>query len=86
MDAMNYLSSGFLVAIQPVNLFYCFMGTLMGTLVGVLPGIGPAGAIAILLPATFGLDPVPAIIMLAGICYGSQYRSEERRVGKECRL
>ena len=73
MDAISYLSSGFLVALQPVNLFYCFIGTLMGTLVGVLPGIGPAGAIAILLPTTFGLDPVPAIIMLAGICYGSQY-------------
>ena len=56
-----------------MNLLYCFIGVLMGTLVGVLPGIGPTGAIAILLPATFRITPVEAIIMLAGIYYGTAY-------------
>ncbi len=73
MEALTHFFHGFNVALQPMNIFYCFLGTFMGTLVGVLPGIGPAGTIAILLPATFSLDPVSALIMLAGICYGSQY-------------
>ena len=58
---------------QPVNLFYCFLGVLIGTLVGVLPGLGPAAAMALLLPATFKVAPVSAIIMLAGIYYGAMY-------------
>jgi len=64
---------GFQVALQPVNLLYCFVGVFIGTLVGVLPGLGPAAAIALLLPSTFATTPVSAIIMLAGIYYGAMY-------------
>jgi putative tricarboxylic transport membrane protein len=67
------LLHGFSVALQPANLWYAFLGCLVGTLVGVLPGIGPLSGISILLPATFGLNATQAIIMLAGIYYGSQY-------------
>ena len=67
------LMLGFSVALQPDVLFYAFIGCLVGTLVGMLPGIGPLAGISILLPLTFGLDPTKAIIMLAGIYYGSQY-------------
>ncbi|MDB4444270.1 tripartite tricarboxylate transporter permease [bacterium] len=73
MDQLSNLLMGFSVLLDPINLVYCFVGCLVGTLVGVLPGIGPVGAIAILLPATFGLDPVTGIIMLAGIYYGGSY-------------
>ena len=73
MDTLNSLFYGFSVALQPVNLFYCFIGCFMGTLVGVLPGLGPVAAIALLLPATFHLSPVAATIMLAGIAYGAMY-------------
>jgi putative tricarboxylic transport membrane protein len=73
MDTLASLSHGFAIALQPVNLFYCFMGSVMGTLVGVLPGLGPVASIALLLPATFHLNPVSAMIMLAGICYGAMY-------------
>jgi len=61
------------VALQPLNLFYCFTGVLIGTLVGVLPGIGPVTAMSLLLPATYHITPVGAIIMLSGIYYGVQY-------------
>jgi putative tricarboxylic transport membrane protein len=64
---------GFSVALQPGVLWYAFLGCLVGTLVGVLPGIGPLAGISILLPITFGLDATKAIVMLAGIYYGSQY-------------
>jgi putative tricarboxylic transport membrane protein len=64
---------GFSVANSLVNLLYCFIGVIIGTLIGVLPGIGPAGAIAMLLPVSFRMDPVSAIIMMAGIYYGAQY-------------
>jgi putative tricarboxylic transport membrane protein len=64
---------GFSVALQPEHILVCFLGVLLGTLIGVLPGIGPLGAIAILLPATFRMSPVSAIIMLAGIYYGAMY-------------
>jgi putative tricarboxylic transport membrane protein len=67
------LGHGFAVAFQPDNLWYAFLGCLVGTLVGVLPGIGPLSGISILLPVTFGLNATQAIIMLAGIYYGSQY-------------
>lgn len=73
MDIFHYLFSGFFIALQPANLLFCFLGALIGTLVGVLPGIGPVGAIAILLPATYRMNPVSAIIMLSGIFYGSMY-------------
>jgi putative tricarboxylic transport membrane protein len=67
------LLHGFSVALQPANLWYAFLGCLVGTLVGVLPGIGPLSGISILLPITFGLNATQAVIMLAGIYYGSQY-------------
>ncbi len=73
MDLTNYITTGFLVAFQPVNLFYCFVGVLIGTLVGVLPGLGPSAAIALLLPMTFHTTPVASIIMLSGIYYGAMY-------------
>jgi len=67
------LAHGFAIAFQPDNLWYAFLGCLVGTLVGVLPGIGPLSGISILLPVTFGLNATQAVIMLAGIYYGSQY-------------
>src|SRR5262245_27605212 len=70
---LDSLLLGFSVAFRPHVLFYGFIGCLVGTLVGVLPGIGPLAGISILLPVTFGLDATKAIIMLAGIYYGSQY-------------
>src|SRR5512134_3486804 len=70
---LHDLLYGFGVALQLPNLLACFIGVLVGTLIGVLPGIGPVGAMSILLPITFGLSPVAAIIMLAGIYYGSMY-------------
>ena len=66
-------SLGFQIAFTVHNLLYCFIGVFLGTMIGVLPGIGPAGAISMLLPITFGISPVSSIIMLAGIYYGSQY-------------
>jgi putative tricarboxylic transport membrane protein len=65
--------AGFQVILQPLNLFYCFAGVFIGTLIGVLPGIGPVGTMSILLPTTFGMSPVSAIIMLAGVYYGAMY-------------
>jgi len=73
MDVLNYIYYGIQVALQPVNLLYCFVGVFIGTLIGVLPGIGPVGAMSLLLPATFRISPIGAIIMLAGIYYGAQY-------------
>ena len=73
MELLSHLSLGFSVAFTPINLVYAFVGCLLGTLIGVLPGIGPAATIAMLLPATYALPPVSALIMLAGIYYGSQY-------------
>jgi putative tricarboxylic transport membrane protein len=73
LDLLNYLVIGFSVALQPMNLFYCFLGVLIGTLVGVLPGLGPVAAMSLLLPATFHTTPVASIIMMAGIYYGAMY-------------
>lgn len=73
LESLTSLGYGFGIALQPQNLLYCFIGVTMGTLVGVLPGIGPTATIALLLPATFHLNPVSAIIMLSGICYGAMY-------------
>jgi putative tricarboxylic transport membrane protein len=73
MDLISNLSLGFSVAFTPINLLYAFIGCLLGTLIGVLPGIGPVATIAMLLPATYALPPVSALIMLAGIYYGAQY-------------
>ncbi len=73
MDLLNHLALGFQVALTPINFLYCLAGSLMGTLIGVLPGIGPTATIAMLLPITFNLPAVSALIMLAGIYYGAQY-------------
>lgn len=73
MDIFQGVLYGLQVALEPINLIYCFFGVLIGTLVGVLPGLGPPAAIALLLPSTFKATPVSAIIMLAGIYYGAMY-------------
>ena len=72
-ELLANLALGFGVAAQPYNILFCLLGALVGTLVGVLPGIGTVATIAMLLPITFGLPPVGALIMLAGIYYGAQY-------------
>src|SRR6201999_1777314 len=71
--AISDLSHGFGVALQPHNFLACFVGVLMGNLVGVLPGMGVMAAISILLPITFAIKPVAAVLMLSGIYYGAQY-------------
>jgi putative tricarboxylic transport membrane protein len=73
MEIFNHLSLGFGVALTPMNLFYSLIGVNIGTIIGVLPGLGPAATIAMLLPTTFSLPPVAALIMLAGIYYGAMY-------------
>jgi len=73
MEIFHNLVIGFQVAVIPINVLYCFIGVILGTLIGVLPGIGPVATIAMLLPITFNLNPVAALIMLAGIYYGAQY-------------
>jgi TctA family transporter len=73
VELLNHLTLGFSVALTPINLMYAFIGSLLGTLIGVLPGIGPVATIAMLLPTTYALQPVSALIMLAGIYYGAQY-------------
>src|SRR5436190_3142607 len=72
MDFTAFLD-GFALVVEPKNLLYCLVGVLIGMIIGVLPGLGPAATIAILLPITYTIDPVSAIIMLAGIYYGAQY-------------
>jgi putative tricarboxylic transport membrane protein len=72
-DLFEHLVLGFGVALTPVNLLYCFVGVVVGTAIGVLPGIGPVTTVAMLVPLTFGMSPTAALIMLAGIYYGSQY-------------
>ncbi len=73
MDFWNYIILGFQVCLQPANLFLAFIGCVVGTLVGVLPGLGPPAAISLLLPASFHIAPVGALILLAGIYYGAMY-------------
>ncbi|MBS4046824.1 MAG: tripartite tricarboxylate transporter permease [Alphaproteobacteria bacterium] len=73
MELLANLSIGIEAAFTPLNLLYCLGGVFVGTLIGVLPGLGPTATIAMLLPVTFGLPPVSALIMLAGIYYGAQY-------------
>ncbi len=73
MELISNLALGFGVAFTPINLMYAFVGCFLGTLIGVLPGIGPVATIAMLLPATYALPPVSALIMLAGIYYGASY-------------
>lgn len=73
LDLIANLALGFETALSLQNLIYCFLGVSVGTLIGVLPGMGPVAAVAMLLPATYALNPSSALIMLAGIYYGAQY-------------
>lgn len=73
MEILQNFSIGLSIAVEPVNLFYCFVGVMVGMLVGVIPGIGPLTAISVLFPFTFYLEPTTALIMLAGIWYGTTY-------------
>lgn len=73
MEFLDLLYLGFSEALSPTNLAFCLIGALLGTLIGVLPGIGPTATVAILLPITYFLPPLAALIMLAGIFYGAQY-------------
>src|SRR5687768_7173812 len=73
VDLLANIGLGFATAFSPENLLYCLIGVILGTLVGVLPGLGPIATIAMLLPITYALPPVSALIMLAGIYYGAQY-------------
>ncbi len=72
-ESLQHLVTGFTIAATVQNLLYCLIGCIVGTLIGVLPGLGPIAGIALLIPATFGLNPTTAIIMLAGIYYGAMY-------------
>ncbi len=69
----DHILLGAQVVLQPENVFICFLGVLIGTLIGVLPGLGPVGALSILLPTTFHMSPLQAVILMAGIYYGAQY-------------
>ena len=73
VETFNNLLLGFSVALQPSILVYAFVGCLIGTLVGMMPGLGPLAGISLLLPATFGLNPIIAVVLLAGVYYGAMY-------------
>jgi putative tricarboxylic transport membrane protein len=73
LETLQYWIQGFSVATLPINLLFAFIGCVLGTLIGVLPGLGPAAGTAILIPITFSLEPISAIIMLAAIYYGAMY-------------
>src|ERR1051325_5704001 len=73
MDAFSELLNGFAVALTPMNLLWCLVGTTLGTAIGVLPGLGPALTIALLLPITFKVESTAAFILFAGIYYGAMY-------------
>ena len=72
-DLFARVALGFGVALTPDNIMYCFVGVLLGTIIGVLPGLGPVAAMAVLLPITFDMNPISAVIMLAGMYYGGAY-------------
>lgn len=73
METLTHILNGFAVALQPINLWYTFLGCFLGTVIGVLPGIGPSATMALLIPVTYGLNPTSALIMLCGIYYGARY-------------
>jgi len=73
METLTHIFGGFSVALQPINLWYTFLGCFLGTIIGVLPGIGPSATIALLIPVTYGMNPTSALIMMAGIFYGARY-------------
>jgi putative tricarboxylic transport membrane protein len=73
METFTHILNGFEVALQPINLWYTFLGCFLGTVIGVLPGIGPSATMALLIPVTYGMNPTSALIMLCGIYYGARY-------------
>jgi putative tricarboxylic transport membrane protein len=73
MEILSNLAAGFAVALTPINLLYCFLGSLVGTAIGVLPGLGPPATIALLLPVSYAIPATSAVILLAGIFYGAMY-------------
>lgn len=73
MDLLDGIAQGFSVALDPTNILYVFLGVLVGMVIGVLPGLGPTATIALLLPLTYAIPPETAVILLAGIYYGSMY-------------
>lgn len=73
MEMLNLLMNGFSLALQPLNLLFSLIGVVVGTMVGVLPGLGPISAVALLLPVTFSLNPLTAMIMMAGVYVGAMY-------------
>jgi len=73
MDTLGHILNGFAVCLQPINLWYTFVGCFLGTIIGVLPGIGPSATIALLIPMTYGMNPTSALIMMCGIFYGARY-------------
>ena len=73
MDSLGLLGQGFATALEPANLLFLLIGVVVGQIIGALPGIGPSAGMALLLPVTFGLPPVTAIVMLSGIMYGGMY-------------
>jgi len=73
MDFLANLGQGFAVALSPWNLVFAFVGAMVGTAIGVLPGLGTPTTIALLLPVTYKMGPISAVIMLAGIFYGAMY-------------
>jgi putative tricarboxylic transport membrane protein len=73
VDILSLVAMGCSIVLTPTNLLFCFVGVLLGTLVGVLPGLGPVAAISLLLPVTYAMTPVTALIILSGIFYGAQY-------------
>jgi len=73
LETLQNLLFGLSVANDPINLVYCLVGVIFGVIVGALPGLGPSAGIAVLLPLTFGANPISGIIMLAGIYYGAMY-------------
>jgi putative tricarboxylic transport membrane protein len=73
METLTHILNGFSVCMQPINLWYTFIGVFIGTIIGVLPGIGPSAGIALLIPVTYGMNPTSALIMMCGIYYGTKY-------------
>lgn len=73
MESLKFLAEGFGVAIQPINIMWVTLGGVLGTIIGMLPGLGPATGVAILLPLTFTMGPVAALITMGGVYYGAMY-------------
>ena len=73
MEILANLLHGFSVALEPLNLLWCFLGVFFGTVVGILPGLGPSATVALLLPLTVQMSPTGGMIMMAGIYYGAKY-------------